>query len=73
MDEDRTKVTDMRNRIMHGDYRVEPAVVAEAILRRLRELAVARGECVRTEDRAWAAAHPLRVNAHNLRARPASH
>ena len=72
MDEDRKKVADMRDKIEQGDYMVEPAAVAEAILRRLRELAVARAERVRSEDRAWVAEHPLRANARNLRARPAS-
>jgi Anti-sigma-28 factor, FlgM len=72
MDEDREKVADMRDIIQQGDYRVEPVAVAEAILRRLRELAVARAERVHSEERAWAAEHPLRANAHSLRARPAS-
>ncbi len=73
MDEDREKVADMRDIIQQGNYRVEPVAVAEAILRRLRELAVARAESVRSEERAWAAEHPLRANARNLTARPASH
>jgi Anti-sigma-28 factor, FlgM len=72
MDEDHEKVADMRHIIQQGDYRVEPVAVAEAILHRLRELAVARAERVRSDERAWAAEHPLRANAQNLRARPAS-
>ncbi len=72
MDEDREKVADMREIIEQGDYRVEPVVVADAILRRLRALAVARAERVHTEERAWAAEHPLRASARSLTARPAS-
>lgn len=72
MDEDREKVADMRHIIEQGEYQVEPVAVAEAILRRLREVAVARAERVHSEERAWAAEHPLRVNARSLRARPAS-
>lgn len=73
MDEDRDKVVYMRDRIQQDEYRVEPAAVAEAILHRLRELAVARAERVHSEERAWAAQHPLRASARTLRARPASH
>ena len=73
MDEDREKVADMREIIQQGEYRVEPVAVAEAILHRLRELAVARAERVHSEERAWAAEHPLRASARSLRARPASH
>ena len=72
MDEDREKVTDMRDMIQQDSYRVEPVAVAEAILRRLRELAFARAERVHSDERAWAAEHPLRANARSLRARPAS-
>jgi hypothetical protein len=72
MDEDREKVADMRDIIQQGDYRVEPVAVAEAILRRLRDLAVARAERVQSAERTWAAEHPLRANARNLRARPAN-
>jgi hypothetical protein len=73
MDEDREKVADMRDIIQQGEYRVEPVAVAEAILRRLREVAVARAERVGSEERAWAAQHPLKSGARSLRARPASH
>jgi hypothetical protein len=73
MDEDRDKVAYMTDRIQQDEYRVEPAAVAEAILHRLRELAVARAERVYSEERAWAARHPLRASARTLRARPASH
>jgi Anti-sigma-28 factor, FlgM len=54
MDEDPEKVTDMREKIMHGEYRVEPTAVADAILRRLHELAAARDEHVAPDERARA-------------------
>jgi hypothetical protein len=73
MDEDHEKVAGMRHIIEQGEYRVEPVAVAEAILRRLREVGVARAERVHSEERAWAAEHALRANARSLRARPASH
>ncbi len=73
MDEDREKMAEMRDIVQQGEYRVEPVAVAEAILHRLRELAVARAERVHSEERAWAAEHPLRASARTLRARPASH
>jgi hypothetical protein len=73
MDEDRNKVADMREQIEQGDYRVEPVAVADAILRRLRELGVARAERVGSEERVWAAEHPLRASARTLTARRASH
>jgi anti-sigma-28 factor FlgM len=54
MDEDHEKVADMREKIEQGEYRVEPKAVAEAILRRLRDLAAARSEHVGPRERAWA-------------------
>ena len=41
MDEDRvTQVSDIKDEILQGHYRVDPTAVADAILRRLRELAL---------------------------------
>jgi Anti-sigma-28 factor, FlgM len=57
MDEDREKVADMREQIRQGEYRVEPKAVADAILRRLRDLAAARREQVAALERAWAQEH----------------
>jgi hypothetical protein len=57
MDEGRKKVAKMQDLINRGEYRVEPVAVAEAIVRRLQELSVARAERVSPADRAWAAAH----------------
>jgi hypothetical protein len=54
MDEDHEKVADMRDQIREGEYRVEPKAVADAILRRLRDLAAARREHVAAHERAWA-------------------
>ncbi len=56
MEEDREKVADMRQEITRGEYRVEPTAVADAILRHLHELAVARGEHVAPNERARARA-----------------
>lgn len=40
MDEDReTKLQQLREQIARGEYRVEPELVAEALIRRVAELA----------------------------------
>lgn len=45
MDEDREqKVAEIKERVERGEYRVDPDVVADAILRRLWELAAERAE-----------------------------
>ncbi len=45
MDEDREqKVAEIKQRVQRGEYRIDPDVVADAILRRLRELAAVRAE-----------------------------
>jgi Anti-sigma-28 factor, FlgM len=57
MDEDHEKVADVRDQITQGEYHVDPEAVADAILRRLRELAAARREQVGAHERAWAKEH----------------
>jgi Anti-sigma-28 factor, FlgM len=57
MDEDHEKVADVRDQITQGEYRVDPEAVADAILRRLGELAAARREQVGARERAWAKEH----------------
>jgi hypothetical protein len=66
MDEDGKKVSEIKSMIMQGEYRVEPVVVADALLRRLRDLAAARAEHVRSDERAWATS--VRLNARTPRA-----
>lgn len=61
MEEDHEKVADMREKIERGEYRVEPTAVADAILRRLQELAVARGEHVAADEQAWAHTHGSQI------------
>lgn len=53
--EDIDKVAEIKEQLEQGEYRVDPDVVADAVLRRLRELATARRERVSPGDRAWAA------------------
>ncbi len=53
MEADPEKVADMRDRIEQGEYQVEPQAVADAILRHLNELALARQEHVGSSERAW--------------------
>lgn len=59
MEVDPEKVADMRDQIRQGDYQVEPQAVADAILRHLHELALARQEHVGTDERAWLRARDL--------------
>ncbi|MGI8864051.1 MAG: flagellar biosynthesis anti-sigma factor FlgM [Solirubrobacteraceae bacterium] len=42
--EDRKKVTDIKQKVQYGEYQVDPTAVADAILRRLCEVARARSE-----------------------------
>lgn len=63
MDEDGEKVSEIKTMIMQGEYRVEPLVVADALLRRLQDLAAARAEHVRSDERAWATSMPVILNA----------
>jgi LPXTG-site transpeptidase (sortase) family protein len=72
MGEDHEKVADMSKKISGGEYRVDPVAVADAILRQVRALAVARSEHVRSGDHAPAADARLRPNAHSPRAGQAS-
>lgn len=72
MDEDRKKVADMTEKVRRGEYRVEPGLVADAILRQLRALAAARAEHVCSGERASVSDAPLRANAHSPQARLAS-
>jgi len=72
MDEDRKKVADMTDKIRRGEYRVEPVAVADAIVRRLRELAAVRSEQVTPGDLAAAADALLKPNAHSPQAGLAS-
>ncbi len=57
MDEDGKKVAAIKDKVQQGEYRVEPVAVADALLRRLHDLAGARAEHVRADERAWATAH----------------
>jgi Anti-sigma-28 factor, FlgM len=63
MDEDHEKVADMSEKIRRGDYRVDPVAVADAILRRLRDVAAARAEHVGLGERASASDALLTLNA----------
>ena len=65
MDEDPKKVADMREQIKQGEYRVEPTAVADAILRRLGELAAARGEHVAPDEQALARRRDLQMACSN--------
>jgi hypothetical protein len=67
MHADREKVAELSDRIRRNEYRVEPVVVADAILRQLRALSAARAEHVCSGERACAADVVLRLNA---RSRP---
>jgi len=67
MDADRKKVAEMSEKIRAGEYRVEPVAVADAILRQLRALAVARSEHVAGGD-GRGAVNGFRPNAHSPRA-----
>jgi hypothetical protein len=71
-DEDRNKVADMTEKIRLGEYRVEPGAVADAILRRLRDVAAARAEHVGTGERASASDALLKLNARSPRGGPTS-
>jgi hypothetical protein len=42
--EDRKKVADIKHKVQYGEYQVDPTAVADAILRRLCEVARARSE-----------------------------
>ncbi len=53
--EDVEKVAEIKQQLEQGEYWVEPDAVADAVLRKLRELAAARREQVDAQDRAWAA------------------
>jgi hypothetical protein len=50
IDQDGEKVAEVKHRVERGEYRVEPAAVADALLRRLRELAQARAEPVHPQE-----------------------
>jgi hypothetical protein len=45
------KMGDLKQMIEAGEYRVDPTAVADAIVRRLRDVAAARGEIVRHAER----------------------
>lgn len=47
MDQDREKVADIKAKVQHGRYEVDPTAVADALLRRLREDAQARAQWLR--------------------------
>ena len=52
MNKDREdKMGDLKHQIETGEYRVDPTAVADAIVRRLRDVAAARGEAVRRSER----------------------
>jgi len=42
-EETETRLSELKHRIARGDYRIEPGVIADAILRRLRERDAHRG------------------------------
>ena len=42
MDEDGEKMADIKQRVRQGDYRVDTRAVADAVLRRLRDVTSAR-------------------------------
>jgi hypothetical protein len=65
MDVDPKKVADMREQIKQGEYRVEPTAVADAILRRLGELAAARAEHVAPDEQALARRRDLQMACSN--------
>jgi Anti-sigma-28 factor, FlgM len=71
MEEDHEKVADMSDKIRRGDYRVDPVAVADAILRRLRDVTAARAEDVGSGERP-SAGDALRLSAHNRQAGLAS-
>jgi Anti-sigma-28 factor, FlgM len=64
MDEYGEKVAEIKDKVAHGEYRVDSREVADAILRRLRELAAARREHVQPHERQWAAqsAHQVKCS-----------
>jgi hypothetical protein len=41
------KVAELKERLSRGEYAVDPSAVAEAILRRSRDMALLRAECLR--------------------------
>jgi len=61
MEEDPEKVAQMREQIKQGEYQVEPTAVADAILRHLHGLAVARDEHVAPDERASARRHQAQM------------
>ncbi len=65
MDEDPKKVADMREQINQGEYRVDPTAVADAILRRLGEVAAARAEHVAPDERALARRRDVQMACSN--------
>ena len=71
MDEDRKKVAEMSEKIRAGEYRVEPTAVADAIVRQLRALAIARTEHVAGRD-GGPVNNCLRPNAQSPRAHHAN-
>ena len=44
MEEDRENVADIKAKVQHGEYEVDPTAVADALLRHLRELATAQAQ-----------------------------
>jgi Anti-sigma-28 factor, FlgM len=53
MNKDREdKMGHLKQQIEAGEYRVDPTAVADAIVRRLRDVAAARGEIVRQTEHA---------------------
>ncbi len=73
MNVDPEKVAELSDRIRRNEYRVQPVVVADAILRQLRELSAARAEHVCSGERACAADASLRLNARSRQGRFGRH
>jgi hypothetical protein len=63
--EDRKKVADIKHKVQYGEYQVDPTAVADAILRRLCEMARARSERGPLRREALPANGPFRAGARN--------
>jgi hypothetical protein len=72
MDEDGEKVAEIKNKVAQGEYRVDPREVADAVLRRVRELAAARRERVRADERQLAARYAPQIECSYPESRPSA-
>jgi Anti-sigma-28 factor, FlgM len=62
--EDRKKVADIKQKVQYGEYQVDPTAVADAILRRLCEVARARSERASLRRELTPSNGRLRAGAH---------